>query len=71
MANGYVAGEGRRYRSRLALTEKGVRVAESIVKKIDGVVEWASADVDGADRAAMYRALAAISARLENRGEKQ
>ena len=70
-ANGYVAGEGRRYRSRLALTEKGVRVAESIVKKIDGVVEWASADVGEADRAAMYRALAAISARLENRGEKQ
>ena len=71
--NGYVEGEksaGKRYRSRLQLTEKGEKTAESIARKIDGIVEWASADVSPEDREAMYRALTAISVQLEDRSER-
>lgn len=72
-ANGYVEGErsaGKRYRSRLQLTEKGEKTAESIARKIDGIVEWASADISPEDREAMYRALTAISVQLEDRSER-
>ena len=72
--NGYLvcdAKNGRLYRSALRLTEKGESVARSIAERIDGLVEWASAEVDDADRAAMYRALAAISSRLEKEKENR
>lgn len=70
-ARGYVAREeGKRYRSALRLTSEGEAICASIARRIDEVVEEASAGLENGERAAMYHALGVIAENLEMIGER-
>ena len=54
------------YRTPLALTEEGSRIAGEIAMKVDHVLESVSAGVTPEDRAVMYRALERINCNLKD-----
>ena len=56
--------EGKKYRSPIALTEKGFLVADSIKEKARAAVEFASSGVSDADRRTFYEALEAICSNM-------
>ena len=55
---------GKHYRSPLALTEKGTRIARSLAERIDHVLEAVSFGVSETDRDIMYRTMKQIDANL-------
>ena len=66
--NGFVACEtksAKRYKSALALTEKGTLVGKKIADKIDGVLDEISVGLSDAERKEFYRCLAIISSSIE------
>lgn len=64
--NGYIqCPEGKRYRRKLLLTEKGLAAGVEISRRIDSIVSQASGALSEEDRAAMYRALTVISRNLD------
>lgn len=73
-SNGYLSDpnqSGKRYKSALLLTEKGVAVGKKIADKIDGVLDAISDSLTEEERLAFYRSLGAISDRLETVARKQ
>lgn len=72
-ANGLVVcdtNQKKRYNSYFKLTSKGLVVAKSIARKIDNILDYASADINDDDREVMYRSLSAISNKLDKLCEK-
>lgn len=66
--NGYIgcqAGNAKRYRSPLYLTDKGRTVGKKIADKIQGVLDTISGGLTDDERAAFYRSLSIISESLE------
>ena len=66
--NGYIVCEtqhGKRYKSALLLTEKGVEVGKKITDKINFVLNEICVDLTEAQRIEFYRSLAVISDNLE------
>lgn len=57
--------ENKRYKTHLTLTQKGEAAAESIVEKIDGILDEAGAGLSEADRMNFYKSLALISENLQ------
>ena len=74
--NGYIVREGesaKRYKSPIALTEKGAEAGKKIADKIDGVLEAVSDGMTEEERIAFYRNLSIISESLDSiskNGEK-
>ena len=76
--NGYIVCDSnlkKRYRSPLTLTEQGKKIGESIVNKIDKILDLASAGLSEEKRTILYESLTLISDNLENyckdyKGEK-
>ncbi len=67
-SNGYLICSSKnvkRYQSPLRLTALGQEVGERISRKIDHILEQASAGITEEQRAAMYRSLASISGNLQ------
>ena len=67
-SNGYLVCTSRtikRYQSPLRLTELGTAVGARISKKIDHILDQASAGITEEQRAAMYGSLAVISGNLQ------
>ncbi len=67
--NGYLTCESKnakRYKSPLALTDKGLAVAKKITDKIDGVLAEISVGLTEEERIAFYRSLTIISDSLED-----
>lgn len=67
-ANGYLISNSqtrKRYRTPLALTDKGKEVGAYIAKKIDEVILSASEGISEERRAIMYESLAVISKNLQ------
>ena len=60
------SGEKKRYNAELILTEKGEKIAEKIVKKIDSVLDQASLGVLEEERSVLYISLSLICNNLEN-----
>ena len=66
--NGYIVCRSqsiKRYKSLLALTEKGTSAGKKIADKIDGVLDEISAGLTEEERIAFYRSLSIISDGLE------
>lgn len=66
--NGYIVCRSqsiKRYKSLLALTEKGTSAGKKIADKIDGVLERISTGLTEEERIAFYRSLSIISDGLE------
>lgn len=66
--NDYLTCESKsakRYKSPLALTDKGLAVAKKIADKIDGVLAEISVGLTEEERVAFYRSLSVISDSLE------
>ncbi len=66
--NGYIVCEtkqAKRYKSALALTEKGMEVGKKITDKINCVLDEICIDLSEEERGAFYRSLAIISDSLE------
>ena len=66
--NGYIVCEkqqGKRYKSALLLTEKGIEVGKKIADKINFVLNEVCVDLTEAQRAEFYSSLAVISDNLE------
>lgn len=66
--NGYItcaSKSAKRYKSPLALTEKGIVAAQQIAQKIDGVLDEISSSLTEAQRIDFYRSLSLISESLE------
>ena len=55
----------KRYKSPLALTEKGKEAGKKIADKIDGVLDAVSTELTEAERESFYRSLSLISESLE------
>jgi len=55
----------KRYNSRIMLTQKGNKIGQSIVSRIDGILENASCGLEEKDRIVLYKSLALISENLE------
>ena len=71
--NGYLTCESKsvkRYKSPLALTDKGLTVAKKIADKIDGVLDEISVGLTEEERIAFYRSLSIISKSLESVANK-
>lgn len=76
--SGYIVCDSnlkKRYRSPLALTDKGQKVAEAIAKKIDKILDLASEGINEEERIILYKSLTIISDNLEElcnkyKGEK-
>ena len=67
--NGYIENEisvKKRYRSPLVLTEKGKDVGKNIAKKIDTILNLASAGLTEEKREILYEGLTLINDNLEN-----
>lgn len=67
-SSGYLTCESRsakRYKSPLALTDKGAEAGRKITEKIDRVLEEISAGLSEAERIAFYRSLSIISDSLD------
>ena len=67
-SNGYIVCDSnlkKRYRSPLTLTEKGFHIANSIAKKIDKILDLASAGLTDEKRIILYESLILISDNLE------
>ena len=73
---GYILREkesGKRYKSPLSLSAKGLEVGKKIADKIDGVLDAVSGGLSEEERIAFYRSLSIISESLEavsRNGEK-
>lgn len=68
-AGGYISCDSnlkKRYKSQLALTEKGIEVAKHIAEKIDTMVDLASIGLSEDKREILYESLNLISDNLEN-----
>ena len=66
--NGYLTCESKsvkRYRSPLALTEKGLKVSREIAEKVDLVLQEISTGLTEEERRAFYRSLSIISDSLD------
>ncbi len=66
--NGYLTCQSKsakRYKSPLALTDKGLTVAKKIADKIDGVLDQISVGLTEEERIAFYRSLTIISDSLD------
>ena len=66
--NGYIVCEtrlGKRYKSALLLTEKGMEVGKKITEKIDFVLDEICIDLTEEQRVEFYQSLAIISDSLE------
>lgn len=71
--NGFITCEtqtGKRYKSRLILTDKGCEAGRKIAQKIDDVLCEISDSLSEEERAAFYRSLSIISRRLEEVAQK-
>lgn len=71
--NGYLTCESKsakRYKSPLALTDKGFAVAKKIADKIDGVLDEIGVGLTEEERIAFYRSLSIISKSLESVANK-
>ena len=69
--NGYVVtATKKRYKTPLALTEKGKAVGKRISEKINAVLKVAGSDLRDEDRAVLYHSLAVISDNLQKICEK-
>ncbi len=55
----------KRYNSPLELTAKGKEIAESIARKMNGILEKVGVELSDEDRKIMYRSLAVISENLQ------
>ena len=67
--NGYLTCQtksAKRYKSPLALTEKGSEAAKKIADKIDAVLKTISTDLSDEERKAFYKSLAIISESLDS-----
>ena len=67
-SEGYIACRSvvqKRYRTPLELTEKGKEAGEAVAQKVDRILDEASAGLDEAERAVMYRSLAIVSSNLQ------
>ncbi len=67
--NGYLVCESKsqkRYKSPLALTDKGREVGELIANKIDNILNLASEGLTEEDRVILYKSLALINKNLQN-----
>lgn len=67
-AKGYLAreaGGGRRYKSPLLLTEKGMELGKQIADKINTILEEISIGLTEEERVALYRSLSIVSSSLE------
>ncbi len=64
---GYIrpATVAKRYKTNLALTEKGTEVAERVNEKIEGILAQASEGLTEEEREGFYRSFARIDANLE------
>ena len=66
--HGYIACDSsmkKRYKSRLALTEEGMRVGAIITEKVDNVLALAGEGITDEERAVMYKCLTTISDNLK------
>lgn len=66
--NGFIVREldkSKRYKSPLALTDKGEQVGKKIAGKIDGVLDAISGSITEEERVEFYRCLTVISESLE------
>lgn len=61
----------KKYRSSLVLTEKGQTAGAEVARRIEGIVEAASANLNEEERLAMYHALEAICENLEKLCQNQ
>lgn len=71
--NGHLTCESKsakRYKSPLALTDKGFAVAKKIADKIDGVLDEIGVGLTEEERIAFYRSLSIISKSLESVANK-
>ncbi len=64
------SSQKKRYNNYFKLTEKGLIIAENLAKKIDNILDYASADIDNKDREIMYKSLISISEKLDKFCEK-
>ena len=69
-SNGYLTKPAKRYKSPLALTDKGVEVGKKIADKIDGVLDEISVGLTEEERIAFYKSLSIISDSLEAVAQK-
>ena len=66
---GLVYKEGSRYRALLKLTEKGIGIAEHVIKRGKIAVDIAGAEISECDREIMYASLEKIAVNLQNLSE--
>lgn len=67
-SNGYLVCQSRtqkRYKSPLALTEKGKQIGKQLVDKIDNILHLISSDLSDEDREVFYKSLIIISENLQ------
>ena len=71
--NGYLICESnqkKRYRSPLALTDKGEQIGKSVADKIDRILDLVSNGLSDENRIILYESLTLISNNLENFSKK-
>ena len=71
--NGYIYCDEtskKRYKSPLALTEKGMDTGKRIAEKIDGILDKAGEGLSEENRAILYKSLKLISGNLQNLCDK-
>ncbi len=64
------SNQKKRYNNYFRLTEKGLEIAKGIAFKIDKILDYASAEIDNADREILYKSLSSISDKLDKFCEK-
>lgn len=67
--NGFIecdSTQKKRYNSSFKLTSLGVKVAESLAKKVDNILDLASVGIEDTEREIMYKCLNIISKNLDS-----